>query len=140
VAVAVAAPVAWADQTGGAKGATAHSSTQERFVLSWTVQATGQDIAPTGLSSGDTLQATFTLTGTRTGSADFACIAVGQHYLCQGIIRLADGDIYAQTGPVAEDQPAAIVGGTRRYDGVRGQFTQQEHDDGTGSWTLDLRG
>jgi hypothetical protein len=63
----------------------------------------------------------------------------GGHYLCQGIIRRRDGDLYAQTGPIDETQPVGIVGGTRAYNGARGEFTQVELPDETGTWTIKLR-
>ena len=100
---------------------------------------TTHDVAPAGVSSGDTLQARFTLTGRHQGTADFAWTAVVTNYVCQGVIRLADGDLYADTGPVDETQPAAIVGGTRAFDGARGQFTQVEYPDDRGRWTITLR-
>lgn len=90
------------------------------------------------MSSGDTLLAEYALTRGRKGTADFSCVAVVTHYVCQGIIRLGEGDIYAQAGPIDETQPAAIVGGTRAYVGVRGQFTQRENPDETGVWTIEL--
>jgi hypothetical protein len=43
------------------------------------------------------------------------------------------------TGPVDQHQPAAVVGGTRAFVGVTGQFTQQENPDDTGKWFLELR-
>jgi hypothetical protein len=69
---------------------------------------------------------------------DFSCVAVGTHFVCQGIIRLSDGDIYAEVGPVNETQPAAIVGGTRAFMGMTGQFTQKQDTDTTGVWTIQL--
>ena len=50
-----------------------------------------------------------------------------------------EGDIYAQVGPINETQPAAIVGGTRAFMGMTGQFTQQQNPDNTGVWTIELR-
>jgi hypothetical protein len=110
------------------------------LTLSWTLTSLHQHQAnPTATSSGDTLQAQYAVTGTIPGSADFSCVAVGTHYLCQGIIRLRAGDIYAEVGPVDETQPAAIVGGTRAYMGMTGQFTQKQNTDTTGVWTVQLR-
>ena len=111
----------------------------ETLTLPWKVSFRQHDIPPTGISSGDTIQAQYTLTGKARGTADFACTAAGTHFLCQGIIRLPQGDIYAQTGPVDEDEPAAIVGGTRQFVGTTGQFRQQENEDDTGVWTLELQ-
>jgi hypothetical protein len=85
-----------------------------------------QQSAPSAFSWGDTLEATYTFTGDKKGTADFVCTVVATHFLCQGIIRLPDGDIYTQTGPIDPKQPAAIVGGTRAFVGVSGQFTQRE--------------
>jgi hypothetical protein len=57
---------------------------------------------------------------------------VATHFICQGIIRLPEGDIYTMTGPVDQHQPAAVGGGTRAFVGVTGQLTQQENPDDTG--------
>jgi hypothetical protein len=111
----------------------------EMLTLPWTLTSLSQhDARPTSVSSGDTLQAHYTLTGRMPGSADFSCVAVGTHFVCQGIIRLSDGDIYAEVGPVNETQPAAIVGGTRAFMGMTGQFTQKQDTDTTGVWTIQL--
>jgi hypothetical protein len=69
------------------------------------------DVPPKSTSSGDTIQARFTLTGSAKGSAALACTGGSTHFLCQGILPLRQGDIHAQTGPTDETQPAAIVGG-----------------------------
>jgi hypothetical protein len=127
------APIAWSSTADGRHG------TRPSVTLNWKVAIATQDRPPAGPSNGDTLQATYTLTGRSKGSADFACTAVGPKYLCQGVIRLPDGDLYAQVGPDDETQPAAIVGGTRTYDGARGQFTQVEVADGRGTWSISLR-
>jgi hypothetical protein len=129
VAGAATAPIAWSSTPHG----------DQQIALTWTVAFTTQDLPPSGASSGDTLQAHFTLTGKTKGTADFACTAVVENYLCQGIIRLRNGDLYAHSGPVDESQPAAIVGGTRAYDGARGQFTQVELSEQTGTWTISLQ-
>jgi hypothetical protein len=111
----------------------------ETLTLPWKLTSLNQhDASPTGVSSGDTLQAQYTLTGRTPGSADFTCVAVGTHFVCQGIIRLSEGDIYAEVGPVNETQPAAIVGGTRAFMGMTGQFTQKQDTDTTGVWTIQL--
>lgn len=138
---AAAIPTAWASADAARQPAVAASAHALKTVstVQWTITAAHKvDIPPKGLSSGDTLQARFTFTGKTKGSADFACTAVTTHYLCQGIIRLRDGDLYVTTGPVDGDQPAAVEGGTRAYAGARGQFTQVEKPDGTGSWTIAL--
>jgi hypothetical protein len=112
----------------------------ETITLPWKITSFRQhDASPKGVSSGDTIQAEYTVTGNRPGTADFSCVAVGTHFLCQGIIRLSEGDIYAQVGPVNETQPAAIVGGTRAFMGMTGQFTQQQNPDNTGVWTIEFR-
>ena len=111
----------------------------KKIIIEWEVSFQQHQANPPELSWGDTLQATYTFTGGRTGTADFVCTVVAAHFLCQGIIRLPEGDIYALTGPVDDHQPAAIVGGTRAFVGVTGQFTQQETSDNTGLWSLDLR-
>ena len=77
--------------------------------------------------------------GTHPRQRRLPCTTVGTHDLCQGILRLPGGDLYALTGPGDESQPAAIVGGTRGYAGARGQFTQIENPDGSGSWTVVLQ-
>lgn len=136
--LAAAAPIAWS-ATPHQHPAQHEQPAPPRFSLSWTADYTMHDLAPAGPSSGDTVQAHFRLTGKSTGTADFACTAVAANYLCQGVIRLRDGDLYAQTGPIDESQPAAIVGGTRAYDGARGQFTQVELSERTGTWTIMLR-
>src|SRR5882757_5538585 len=127
VTVGAVVPIAWSSTADARQG---HPTV---ITLHWKFALTTHDLPPTGPSSGDTLQAHYALTGQKPGSADFTCTAVGANYVCQGIIRLHDGDLYAQVGPLDETQPAAIVGGTRAYDGARGQFTQVElpHDGGT---------
>lgn len=117
------------------------SSSGDRVVrLNWTLtDIHTNDVAPTGDSSGDTAQFVFTLTGRISGSADYSCTVAGTHYICDGIIRLPDGDIYVSTGPVDQALPAAIVGGTHAYNGVRGQFTKTANPDGTGTYTLNFR-
>ena len=115
------------------------AATTKKIIIEWEVSFQQHQANPPELSWGDTLQATYTFTGGRTGTADFVCTAVAAHFLCQGIIRLPEGDIYVLTGPVDEHQPAAIVGGTQAFVGVTGQFTQQEISDNTGLWSLDLR-
>ena len=114
------------------------AATPETLVIPWTYTFVEHLAAAPNVSSGDTLQATFTFTGNRPGSADYACTAVGEHFLCSGIIRLAEGDLYAQCCPVDESQFAAIVGGTRAFVGVTGQFSQRFTTADTGSWTLEL--
>jgi hypothetical protein len=106
--------------------------------LPWRVSFQEHLAAPPALSWGDTLQATYTFTGATAGTADFVCTAVAGHFVCEGILRLPEGDIYTMTGPVDEKQPAAIIGGTRAYVGVTGQFTQQENGDDTGKWVLEV--
>lgn len=131
-------PTAWA--SADASHQPAHATGTTVMTVHWRAAILHSvDTRPKGLSSGDTLQARFTLTGKMKGSADFACTAVAAHYLCQGIIRLPHGDLYAATGPVNDNEPAAIEGGTRAYAGVRGQFTQIEKPNGAGSWTITLR-
>jgi hypothetical protein len=132
VTAGTAVPIAWSSTPQARPGGT-------RITLRWAVSFTTHDLAPTGPSSCDTLQAHFTLAGRMKGSADFACTAVDANYLCQGI-RLPGGDLYAQTGPVDETRPTAIVVGTRAYDGARGQFTQLERPIERGTWTITLRG
>ena len=124
--------------TASAKAPAAKAET-ETITLPWKMTSFRQhDVSPKGVSSGATVQAAFTLTGHRRGSADFSCVAVVTHFLCQGIIRLSEGDIYAQGVPINETQPAAIVGGTRAFMGMTGQFTQQQNPDNTGVWTIEL--
>lgn len=109
------------------------------ITIPWKVVFQLHQATPPAISWGDTLQATYTFTGGKTGTADFVCTAVSAHFLCQGIMRLPEGDIYTLTGPVDGHQPAAIVGGTRAFVGVTGQFTQQENPNDTGKWILELR-
>jgi hypothetical protein len=111
----------------------------DTLTISWEVSFQSHQSAPPAYSWGDTLQATYTFTGSKTGTADFVCTVVATHFICQGIIRLPEGDIYTMTGPVDQHQPAAVVGGTRAFVGVTGQFTQQENPDDTGKWFLELR-
>jgi hypothetical protein len=110
----------------------------EAMTLAWKVSYQTHLAAPPATNSGDTLQATYTFTGATRGTADFACTAVGTHWICQGIIRLDAGDIYAEAGPVDGTKPAAIVGGTRKFTGVSGQFSQHENGDETGTFTFDI--
>ena len=140
VAVALLA-VATYFMTGPTASATAPTPEGkiETITLPWKMTSFRQHSAnPKSVSSGDTIQAGYTLTGGRHGTADFSCVAVGTHFICQGIIRLGEGDIYAQVGPINPTQPAAIVGGTRAFVGETGQFTQQENADSTGVWTIEL--
>lgn len=141
IAALLALPVYLTMEPAASAKAPAPKWKTERISLTWKVTSLKQHSAdPKSVSSGDTLQAEYTLTGRRRGSADFSCVAVVTHFVCQGIIRLREGDIYAQVGPIDETQPAAIVGGTRAFMGMTGQFTQQENPDGqTGSWTLEFR-
>ena len=111
----------------------------ETITIPWKVVFELHQATPLALTWGDTLQATYTFTGDKTGTADFVCTVVANHFVCQGIIRLPEGDIYTMVGPIDEHQPAAIVGGTREFVGVTGQFTQQENPDDTGTWILELR-
>jgi hypothetical protein len=115
------------------------SKKTDMLTIPWKVMFQLHQSAPPAFSWGDTLQATYTFTGDKKGTADFVCTVVATHFLCQGIIRLPDGDIYTQTGPIDRKQPAAIVGGTRAFVGVSGQFTQQENADDTGKWFLELK-
>jgi hypothetical protein len=131
VCVAAALPLAWLSSSSESK--------TEAMTLSWRVSYQEHLGAPPATSSGDTLQATYTLTGATHGTADFACTAVGTHWICQGIIRLESGDIYAETGPIDGTQPAAVVGGTRKFAGVTGQFFQHELGNDAGNWTIELR-
>lgn len=94
------------------------------------------DVPPAGTSSGDDSQFSFNLTGDARGTADYACTVVGTRYLCDGILRLPAGDIYVSTGPLDDSQPAAIVGGTKAYFGIRGQFKKTATPTGTGTYTL----
>jgi hypothetical protein len=120
--------------------APASKAKTETITLPWKITSFRQhDVSPKGVSSGATVQAAFTLTGNRPGTADFSCVAVVTHFLCQGIIRLSEGDIYAEGVPVNETQPAAIVGGTRAFTGMTGQFTQQQNPGNTGVWIIELR-
>jgi hypothetical protein len=66
--------------------------------------------APTTISNGDTIQAHYTLKGRMKGTSDWACTAVGTQFVCSGIIRLPKGDLYAASGPIDQDQPAAVLG------------------------------
>jgi hypothetical protein len=118
--------------------ASSATSKPEILVVPWKYTFQEHLAAPPKVSSGDTLQATFTFTGSRPGTADFACTAVGDRFLCQGVLRFADGDIYAGCCPVDETQTAAIVGGTRAFVGVTGQFSQRFITADTGFWTLEL--
>jgi hypothetical protein len=134
----LAIPTAWA--VAEPVPTTSASSGERVMRLKWTItDVRTDDIAPAGDSSGDTSQFTFKLTGRIGGSADYACTVVGTNYLCNGIIRLSDGDIYVATGPVDQALPAAIQGGTRAYQGIRGQFTKTANPDGTGTYTLTFR-
>jgi hypothetical protein len=116
----------------------APSSRTATLTIPWKVRFLAHQSAPPAYSWGDTLQATYTFTGGKAGTADFVCTVVADHFLCQGIIRLPEGDIYTMTGPVDPKQPAAVVGGTRAFVGVTGQFTQQENPDDTGTWSIEL--
>ncbi|HUL51471.1 MAG TPA: hypothetical protein VLU94_02685 [Candidatus Nitrosotalea sp.] len=111
----------------------------ETLVIPWTVTFQIHQQSPDKISSGDTLQAEYTLTGRHGGTSDWYCTVVGTRFLCNGIIRLPAGDIYAASGPIDEQQPAAILGGTRAYVGVSGEFTQEELTENTGVWKLKLR-
>ncbi|TDT30109.1 hypothetical protein CLV29_3133 [Naumannella halotolerans] len=107
--------------------------------LSWTrVHAHFNDVAPEGTSSGDTVQFSKKITGRVKGSADYTCTVVQENFLCDGIIHLAKGDIYVSTGPLDDDvEPAAILGGTGSYMGIRGQFTKTNNsDDSQGTYRL----
>jgi hypothetical protein len=111
------------------------------LTLPWKMTSFKQHSAdPKSVSSGDTIQAGYTVTGKRPGTAGFSCVAVDTHFICSGVIHLGEGDIYAQVAPLKPTDPAAIVAGTRAFVGVTGQFTQQENPDGTGVWTIELHG
>lgn len=136
----VAIPTLWA----AADSPAAEPATQsgDRVMrLNWTRRDIHAiDNAPQGLSSGDTLEIAFGLTGQGKGSADYSCTAVTTHYLCDGVLRLPAGDIYVSTGPLDDTQPAAILGGTLAYQGIRGQFTKTASaDGGSGTYTLVFR-
>jgi hypothetical protein len=137
----VAAPTAWA--VADTTGSTTDAQAKEQVIrLSWTRQTFHAiDNAPTGLSSGDTLEISFALAGgVGKGSADYSCTAVTTHYLCDGVLRLPAGDIYVSTGPIDDTLPAAILGGTLSYQGVRGEFTKTATaDGGAGTYTLSLK-
>lgn len=134
----VSIPTVWAvaDTTP-----TTTSASGERIMrLNWTITEIREgDVPPTGLSTGDTFQAAFKLTGKIRGTADYSCVHVQTRAICDGIIRLADGDIYVSTGPIDDAEPAPIVGGTKAYVGIRGQFTKTANPDGTGTYTLSYR-
>lgn len=143
VVVGAAIPATWAaaspaDSSQSDRPASARLRT---FTVTWKVNGAPHisDVAPAGLSSGDTLEAGYTVLGRRGGTADFVCTAVGQHYVCSGVIRLAGGDLYVSVAPADESEPAAVIGGTKSYVGATGQFTQRENEDGTGSWRIQLR-
>jgi hypothetical protein len=119
--------------------ASAAAPKPEILVVPWKYTFQQHLANPPKVSSGDTLQANFVFTGSRPGSADFACTAVGDRFLCQGILRFADGDLYASCCPIDESQTAAIVGGTRAFVGVTGQFSQRFITEDTGFWTVELR-
>lgn len=89
------------------------------------------DVGPEGPSSGDTTQFAFGITGDFDGTADYSCTVVQTNFICDGIIRLPDGDIYVMTGPVDQSEPAPIIGGTRSYAGIRGEFTKTANEDDT---------
>lgn len=134
----LAIPTAWA--VADTTSSTTTAAGERIMRLNWTITEIREgDVAPTGLSTGDTFQAAFQLTGRIRGTADYSCVHVETRAICDGIIRLADGDIYVSTGPIDDAQPAAILGGTRAYLGVRGQFTKTANPDGTGTYTLVYR-
>lgn len=139
-AVAAVVPVTMASASPGDGSGLPSFRRSSTFTVAWKLDGPlhTTDLAPKGTSSGDTLEAAYLLTGKRSGTADYTCTAVGRHYLCSGVVRLPGGDVYVEVGPAEETQPAAVVGGTRAYEGVRGQFTQKENEDGTGSWTFRL--
>jgi hypothetical protein len=66
------------------------SKKTDMLTIPWKVMFQMHQSAPAAFSWGDTLQATYTFTGDKKGTADFVCTVVATHFLCQGIIRLPD--------------------------------------------------
>jgi hypothetical protein len=138
--VLVAIPTTWAAADTHSPSLST-SSRDQVMRLSYTpLNMHAGDVDPQGISSGDTLQVAFRLTGQVSGSADYACTAVNTIYLCSGVLRLPDGDIYVATGPTDDTLPAAIVGGTLDYAGITGQFTKRANPDGSGTYVLAFHG
>ncbi|NYI70491.1 hypothetical protein GGQ54_001051 [Naumannella cuiyingiana] len=141
----MAASTSWAIASPGDNGEDATSPKNLPGVrvlnLTWKREhAQINDIAPEGFSSGDTVQFAFSIAGEKKGSADYSCTVVQANFLCDGILRLSDGDIYVSTGPVDDSGPAAIVGGTGAYFGVRGEFVKTANaEDTAGTYNLRFR-
>lgn len=136
IAAAATVPTLAASAAPATQVTVAHRSS---FQLSWRMtDLAQQDIGAKGASSGDTLQATYTVTSQR-GSADYSCTLAGtKQYICSGVIHLRKGDLYVGVSPSTDDDPAAVLGGTGSYSGARGRFTQVERADGTGTWKFTL--
>jgi hypothetical protein len=68
------------------------------------------------------------LKGRRVGRGDFSCNATGEGEhgggICQGVVTLPGGQLTGQWafGRSGSTRLQAIVGGTGKYEGVRGQF------------------
>lgn len=107
------------------------------LTVSWRMTGlTQQDLGTTGESSGDTLQATYLLTS-QPGSGDYACTLAGaKQYVCTGVVHLRRGDIYVAVAARTDSDPAAIIGGTGAYRAARGEYTQIEKTEQSGSWTF----
>lgn len=144
----VGGSTAWAvaaadDGTGNGNGAGTERLARVKVIdLDWKREhAHFNDVAPEGTSSGDTVQFSFSLAGDMKGSADYSCVVVQTNFLCDGILRLPKGDIYVSTGPSGDQtEPAAIVGGTHAYSGIRGEFTKTaDAEDTAGTYRLKFR-